>query len=366
MKKRTIITILIVLVLLALTIFQLARNKKKINDANKPKTEFSEAIPVYSMEVGKIPIEQTLVRTGTLIPIKEADINAITGGRLVSINFQLGSHVSQGAVVAKIDNQQVLLNIRSIELQRDQAKRDYDRYKALYEGDAAPEINYQNAQLQYENLTNQISILQKQLSDFNIKAPISGVVITKLKEPGEFVGPGAVLGHIVDVSSLKAIVKVGEADIYNLNVGQVVKVKTDVLNDAVLDGTITFISSKGDATHNYDVEVSIKNNGKFPLKAGTFVSVDFSRQSSETVLAIPRSALVESSQNPYIYVVENNVVVSKPVVLGRTFGNNVEILDGLSAGQRVITSGLINLKPGMKVRPIEHTVNNNATTTAQP
>src|SRR5690606_29837812 len=111
------------------------------------------------------------------------------------------------------DNQQVLLNIESSKLQRDQAKRDYERYKALFEGDAAPEINYQNAQLQYECAVNQIDILQRQLADYNIKAPISGVVISKMKEPGEFVAPGAVLGRIVDISSLKATVKVSEAEI---------------------------------------------------------------------------------------------------------------------------------------------------------
>lgn len=353
MKKRTIFSLLIVIVLIALAAFQLTKNKKKINDANQPREEHVDDIPVFTQEVQLMSIEQSLIRTGTLIPNKEAEINAVSGGLLTAVNFNLGTHVSKGAVLARIDNEQLLLNIRSVELQRDQAKRDYDRYKALFEGDAAPEINYQNAELQYESLSNQLSLLKKQLGDFNIKAPISGMIITKLKEPGEFVGPGSVLGHIVDISSLKATVKVGEADIYNLRVGQHVKVNTDVYNDAVFDGTITFISAKGDETHNYDVEVSIKNSSLHPLKAGTFVSVDFSKESSERVIAIPRSALVESTQNPYVYVIENGMVAEKRVVLGRSFGNNIEIIDGLKEGIQVITSGLINLKPGIKVRPYE-------------
>lgn len=352
MKKRSIVIVAIVLILAALTVFQLMRNKKKINEANKPKQEFNQEIPVFTMEVGMQPIDQSLIKTGNLIPIREADINAITGGRLVAVNFQLGSQVGQGSVVARIDNQQVLLNIESAKLQRDQAKRDYDRYKALYEGDAAPQINYQNAQLQYESAVNQISILEKQLGDFNVKAPISGTVITKMKEPGEFVGPGAILGHIVDISSLKATVKVSEADIYKLKTGQNVKVQTDVYSDAVFEGKITFISAKGDATHNYDVEVSIKNNGKYQLKAGTFVTVDFSQQSSEKAMMIPRTALVESTKNPYVYIVKNGVVASQKIVLGREFGNNIEVLDGLSQGDIVVTSGQVNLKNGLKVKPV--------------
>ena len=349
-------------VIAAAIAFQLTRNKKKINDANQPKQESNIEIPVFTTIIGRQPIEQSVIKTGNLIPIREADINAMMSGRLIAINFQLGSNVSQGAAVAKIDNQQLMLNIKAAELQRDQAKRDYDRYKALFEGDAAPEINYQTAQLQYDNAVNQISILQKQLGDFNVKAPISGTVITKLKEPGEFVGAGAPLGHIVDISSLKAIVKVSESDIYKMKMGQSVKIQTDVYGDAVFDGKITFISAKGDATHNYDVEVSLKNNQKYPLKAGTFVNVDFSQESSESILSIPRGALIESTQNPYVYVVENGIVVSRPVVISREFGNNLEIIDGLKEGEVVITSGQVNVKPGLKVRAVSAT----ETTTATP
>lgn len=352
MKKRTIIISVIVLVLAALAVFQLMRNKQKIDAANKPKEPFKFDIPVFTETIKLQPIEQALIKTGNLIPYREADINAVVGGRLVSVNFDLGSHVSQGAVVARIDNQQILINIESAKLQRDQAKRDYERYKALFEGDAAPEINYQNAQLQYENLNNQIDLLQRQLADYNIKAPISGTVVSKLKEPGEYVGPGAVLGHIVDISSLKATVKVGESDIYRLKVGQTVKVKTDVYGDHTFEGKITYISPQGDATFNYDVEILVKNSAQFPLKAGTFVSVDFSKESSEQVLAIPRSALVESTKNPYVYTVENGVAQVRRISLGREFGGYIEVVDGLKEGDVVITSGQINVKEGLKVNPI--------------
>lgn len=352
MKKRSIIITIVVLLIAALTVFQLMRNKSKIDAANKPKETFNHEIPVFTEVATKKPLEQTLIKTGNLIPIREADINAVMSGRLVAVNFQLGSHVNQGAVVARIDNQQVLLNIESAKLQRDQAQRDYERYKALYEGDAAPEINYQNAQLQYESLVNQIDILQRQLADYNIKAPISGTVISKMKEPGEFVGPGAVLGRIVDISSLKATVKVSESDIYKLKLGQLVKVKTDVYGDQIFEGKISYISAQGDATYNYDVEISVKNSAKYPLKGGTFVMVDFTQESSEKVLAIPRSALVESTKNPYVYIVQDGVVTIRRVVLGREAGNDIEIVDGIQEGDVVVTSGQINIKEGLKVKPI--------------
>lgn len=352
MKKKNLTFIIIVVIIAAAIIGILIKNKKTLDKRAAITSEIVVTeIPVYTMTLKPRTFDQNLVKVGTLIPHKEADINATVAGRLTSIKFDLGSQVSQGSHLASIDNKQIMLNIQAAELQRDQAERDYIRYKALYEGDAAPEVNYQNAKLQYDNAVTQIETLRKQLSDFNVKAPISGIVISKMKEPGEYVGPGAVLGHIVDISSLKVKVKVSENDVYTMNVGQPVNITTDIYPGINFEGKITFISAKGDEGHNYDVEITMKNNSKeYPLKAGTFANVDFIKQSSASIYAIPRAALVESLKNPYVYVVVDEIIEVRQVVLGKEIGEYIEVLDGLKENDVIVTSGMINIKPGIKVR----------------
>jgi multidrug efflux system membrane fusion protein len=90
--------------------------------------------------------------------------------------------------------------------------------------------------------------------------------------------------------------------------------------------TISYIAPQGDESHNYPVEIVIKNSNQ--LRAGTFVSVEFSQKSSQQALIIPRSALVESVRNPYVYTVENGVAKQRKIEVGRELGDNIEVLAG--------------------------------------
>jgi RND family efflux transporter MFP subunit len=351
MKKRIII-IGVVVVLAAAIAIKLGANKKKIDERNKPVLNTNVAIPVTAMTVGLQHVNDQLVKTGTLVPFKEADIMAISSGKLVAVNFELGSRVSEGAVIAQVDSRGQQLQLEAAQLQKSKSEKDYKRYKTLLEGEATTELTVQDTKLGLDNAVNQIEQLQKQISDNRIKAPVSGQVVSKLKEAGEFVNPGTVLGHIVDVSRLKVNVMVSERDVYTLKPGQTVKVTTDIYPGISFDSKITFISSQGDATHNYQVELQLANRSDYPLKAGTFVSADFARDSKEQKLLIPRSALVESLKNPYVYLAENNKAVIRKITVGREYGDLVEVLDGLNTGDVVITAGQVNIKEGSGIKAI--------------
>lgn len=346
----------IAIIVIAITL-RLASNKEKIDEQKKPKTASELAIPVSVVTLTEDIAENPLLKTGTLIPNKEADIMAVSGGKLVSINFNLGSHVGQGAVLAQVDNSGLSLSLSAAQLAKNKADKDFTRYQTLLKGEATTEVSFQDAKLNAENAANQIEQIKKQMSDNQIKAPINGQVVSKLKESGEFVNPGAVLGHIVDISRLKANVLVGEADAYTLKIGQNVKVSTDIYPGKIINGKITFISNQADGTHNYPVEITLENPKDTPLKAGTFAYVDFNRASHQPLLMIPRSALLKSIQNPMVFVVENNKAVIKKITLGRDFGGKIEVVSGLNAGDVVISSGQINVTEGTKIKGIEQTEN---------
>jgi len=351
MKKRMLIIGLVIIIVAAIG-FKLAANKKKLDEKKKPAVAADLVIPVNVITMQPQTVDNPLVKTGTLIPFKEADIMAISSGKLVALHFDLGSYVSQGAVVAQVDNKGLQLSLEAAQLTKNKADKDLKRYKALLAGEATTEVNFQDAQLNADNAANQIEQIQKQMSDNRIKAPVTGQVVSKLKEAGEFVNPGTVLGHIVDVGRLKVTVMVSENDAYTLKVGNPVRVTTDIYPGVSFDGKVSFISQQGDATHNYQVEIALTNRKDHPLKAGTFAYVDFERKSKEDRMLIPRSALVESMKNPVVYVVENGRAVSRKITLGREIGDQIEVTGGLSAGDQIITGGQVNITDGSKVRGI--------------
>lgn len=350
MKRKNIIIISVIVGLVALIGFRLAANKQKINEKKNVTQDANVQIPVNVVTAGNAQVNLSLVKTGTLVPYMEADIAATTSGNLQSVNFALGSHVSKGAVVAQIDNHMLQLKLEAAQLQQQKLQKDYDRYSRLLEGEATTETNLQDIKYNLDNATNQVSQIKKQIADNNIKAPVGGQIVAKNVEHGEFVSPGTVLGKVVDVTRLKVDVQLSENDAYKIKNGQEVKVTTDLYPGESFSGKVIFISQQGDAAHNYQVQIELPNSQAHPLKAGTFVYADFIRNSERNALQIPRSALVESMKNPYVYTVENGKAMVRKITIGADLGNNIEVLDGLKEGDVVVVNGQINLSNGSAVR----------------
>lgn len=354
MKKGVKITIIVVVVLAIAggIIWKLASNYKKIEaKKNEESTKADFAVPVNVVTIAPQTLGGELVKTASLVPFQEADIMVAAPGQVTSLKFDLGSKVSEGQIIGRTDSRLKELSLQSAELALAKLEVDYKRYKELFEGGGVTEVNFKEIEYNYNNTKLQVEQGRKQVSDAQIKAPVSGTVISKNIEVGEFANPGTPLGTVVDISKLKINVKVSETDVYAMTEGLAVKVTAQQFPGETWTGKVRFVSPRGDAAHNYTVEVVI-DNPKNKLKAGTFVYVDFSRETSESVIQVPRSALPESVKNPYVYLNINNRAIKKVVTPGREIGDNVEILDGLKAGDQVIVNGQINLRDSTKIEPI--------------
>jgi RND family efflux transporter MFP subunit len=354
MKKKRIWTIVAIALMLVLIVFRLASNKRKI-EANKkivPQAA-ATAIPVNVDTVKYMMITDKLLKTGNLIPWQEANLTATSAGNLQFVHFDVGTMAHAGEMLAQVDTRMLQLKLEAARLQEQKLASDYQRYNTLLKGDATTETNVRDIKFNLDNTRNQISQLQKQISDNQIKAPFSGQIVQKSADQGIYVNPGTVLGKIVDISKLRAALKVTEAEVYKLHNGQKVNITTDIYPERVFTGQVNFISQQGDAAHNYDVQIVLDNSTKFPLKAGTYIYVDFIQNSKHSALQIPRSAIVESLQNPYVYLVENNHAVKRNITVGKESGDQLEVLSGLQAGDRIITNGQINITNGSAVQIVK-------------
>lgn len=351
MKKLPIFIALAAVLVFGLIGFRLASNKKKIDAKNAPVVARDVAIPVTVATVEAGNVSQQLVKTGNLIPFRETNITATTAGKVTRVNFNLGSQLREGQTLVEFDNRLKELSLQATQLTIDKLKKDVDRYQNLLAGNATTEIQVNEVRYNYEAALNQAEQLKKQIQDAAVKAPIGGQVVQKAVEPGVFVTVGSVLGKVLDVSRLKVNVLVNESDVYSLRPGQAVKVTADVFPGRVFPGRVTYIAPQGTEEHNYPVEITIASAGG--LKAGTFVNVDFSQPSSQKALLIPRLALLESIQNPSVYVVSNNVARQRKITVGRDLGDHLEVLSGLQPGDVVVTTGQLNLSDGKAVRVTE-------------
>lgn len=349
--KTRIISIAVVLVVIAGITFTLMGNKKEIDKKNKPVDRSEIPVAVTVIEVKALPMSGDILLPAVLEPKDQSTVSIGTSGKLETLRIELGTKVSKGQVIGTIDTKVKQVDLKSKELSVAKLKLDYERNKELLKGNAISENAVIEAKYNYETKQLEVAQLKQQIADANILAPISGIITEKKMMPGEYVNVGAAIATIVDVSKLKTIVYVNEREVYKLKMKQSATITSDVFPGQKIKGEISYISPQGDENHNYKIEVLVSKSGVADLKAGTYVKVSFDMQAEGNVLQIPKKALAQGSKNPYVFIAESNNKASKrKIVLGRESGEYVEVLSGLTAGERVITDGQINVISGSNIQ----------------
>ena len=345
--KNNIIVGIIALLLVGGMVYKLTQNKKEIDKNAMPVDRSNVPVAVTTFDANYLPVSTVYALPAVLDINKSGIITATQPGKLASFNIEIGSHVSKGQLIGKIDSKQREIGIKSSEATIKKLESDIKRTEDLIAGDAAPanainDLNYnlETTKIQKENY-------QQQIADNNIYAPISGIVVQKNANAGEFANPGSPLATIMDISVLKAIVYVSESNIYDLKIGQSAQITSSVFPGKLTKGIIKYIAPKGDENHNYRVEVEIPNSG---YKAGTYVNVKFSFKKPTDALQIPKIALVEGVKNPYVYVVNGNNIAIRKIEIGEEVGQNIVVRSGLTPGEKVVTSGQINLSEKSKIQ----------------
>ncbi|MDX2304179.1 MAG: efflux RND transporter periplasmic adaptor subunit [Microscillaceae bacterium] len=361
MKK--VVWILVVLGIIAFFAFTLYSNKKEINQAAQFRDKVTD-VPVRVTKAAYQPMDYAYAYLGSFAPIREVSFGAETQGRITQIFVQEGDMLSQGQLLAKIDDEKLRLKLSSEQVALENQKsvhqkltRDLERYENLKEANAVTDINYQQSKLSEKqsgfsekSAAIQIKLTEKDLRLTQITAPISGILTEKRFEVGSVVNFGNPLGTITDISSVKLVALIPEADILKFSQGQEVKVTADVYPDREFVGTITLIGVKADAAHNYKVEVLVSNSREAFLRAGMYGKIKGKSTQKQDRLLIPRTALVGSIKQPQIFVAQNGTARLRDVVIGDSFGDSLEIISGLKAGESVIITGQLNLEDGTTIK----------------
>jgi RND family efflux transporter MFP subunit len=346
MKNKIIVGIIAIL-LIGGMVYKLTQNKKEIDKNSTPKDRSNVPVSVTTFDANYFPVSTDYALPAVLDINKSGIITATQPGKIAYFNVEIGSHVSKGQLIGKIDSKQREIGIKSSEATIKKLEADIQRTKDLIEGDAAPATAINDLNYNLESTKIQKENMEQQIADNNIYAPISGIVVQKNANAGEFANPGAPLASIMDISVLKAIVYVSEGNVYDLKIGQPAQITSSVFPGKVTKGIVKYIAPKGDENHNYRVEVEIPNSG---YKAGTYVNVKFNFKKPADALQIPKIALVEGVKNPYVYIVNGNSIAIRKIEIGEEIGQNIVVRSGLTPGEKVVTSGQINLSEKSKIQ----------------
>ncbi|MES2240235.1 MAG: efflux RND transporter periplasmic adaptor subunit [Bacteroidota bacterium] len=354
--KKYITTGIIIIVALALIGFILTKNKESNEAKIAIVAEKNAAVSVKVAAVKTEEISLDFVANGNFEPKQELSLEAEKSGKVIQVLAKEGDRVTVGQTLAIMRGDAINVNAQAAEAAYLNAKADYSRFDNAYKTGGVTKQQLDQSKVALTNAEANYKQAKINIGDTRIKAPINGIINKKLIEPGSMLAamPPTKMFEIVNVNTLKLKVTVNESQVANLKIGNNITVKSSVYPDKDFTGKITFIAPKADSSLNFPIEIEITNNANNDLKAGMYGTAVFkSAQQKQNLTVVPRTAFVGSVSSNQIFVVENGIAKLKTVTAGRILGDKVEILNGLSDGELVITTGQINLQDGNSVEVIK-------------
>jgi RND family efflux transporter MFP subunit len=345
--KTKVIMSLSVIAVLAVIIGILFNNKAK--SVKSAKSGEFITYPVNVVQVTKENVQEQLSLTGTINAFSDVTVISETSGKVTEVHAEIGDYKSAGSVIVKVDDEIKKANFELAEANYNKAKKDLERFKKLALTNSASDQQMEGAQLAFQSAEAQYTIAKRQFNDTKITTPISGVITSRPVEIGTMINNGMAVANVANISQLKVRINLSEADAFKVKVGDTVGIVTDVYTEHRYTGKIKSISDKCDDVHTYPVEIIINNDKKFPLKAGMFGRIFFNSNLNGISITIPRDALIGSSRDAKVYVVNNGIANLRDIEVGLEFGTKLQVIRGLNEGETIVVAGQSNLKDGYKV-----------------
>ncbi|MBU1101640.1 MAG: efflux RND transporter periplasmic adaptor subunit [Bacteroidetes bacterium] len=334
------------------------------NSSSQMAEETNKGVPVEVMVVSKKSIEQNIPLTGVLTPINSVDLIAEVSGKIIEVRKELGSKISKSDTLAVIDEriprsnyEQAKAQVLSAENNLRIAKINVDSDKELLEQGDISKLAYENSVFNYKSAEANLlaakanfSVQKKALDDTRITSPISGLVARKNVELGTMINMGTTMYRVVDLNTLKVNVGVPQALIGNVKKGDKAVIDVSGIGNGKFYGIVKHISPQADEeTGSFQVEIHVANNSEMKMRAGMTAKVNLVVAEDEDKLVIPDYAIVTMNGGNYAYKLADGQAKLTELKLGKAYGSQIEVYEGLNEGDKIVVVGMKNLGVDTKV-----------------
>ncbi|MGB5223854.1 MAG: efflux RND transporter periplasmic adaptor subunit [Arenicellales bacterium] len=320
-------------------------------DSDKPAKKKK---PVHLVETASVKLESvglTQIRTGSLTSPREVKIFNQEEGTIIEMPYFEGDTVSKGDVVVRLDDKILRANLTRAQATHRKTKLDLKRIQDLYKKKLSSDEALNRSETELAIAAAEQEMFATRVGYTVISAPISGIVSQRLSEPGNIAERYTHLLTISDHSALVTEVNVSELMVSHLNINDDVTVIIDALGNTVFDGRISRIHPNLDPlTRRGTVEVTLTPvpTGARP---GQLCRVTFNTRTAERLM-IPFRALRRDNKGEYVFLLDGSKVVRASILSGLRIAEQVEILQGLETGQRVVTRGFLDLVENKPVKDL--------------
>lgn len=306
------------------------------------------AFPVEVFVVKNRSLEQKISSTGNLIAYESVQIRPERAGKLTDLNFQESSPVKEGQLLARIDDSELLAQKNRLTVNLDLAQKEVARGKELIavQGISAEEM---------DRLTNRVDDIQAeqkiidiQINKSKIYAPFSGLLGLRLVSRGAYITPNDILVELQQINPIKLEFDVPERYLPMVRAGQNLEF-TIVGSDKTFEAKVYALGAEiSPTTRTFKVRATAGNNQNF-LKPGQFAKVTLVTGVNNRAIMVPTDAVIPVLDGKQVFVARKGRAIATKVETSERLADEVEIIDGLVAGDTIIVSGLLSLTDGSPV-----------------
>ena len=345
-KGKIIVIASVLLIIAALTIF-------KINDIQSKEAGqggFGRgALGVEVKVLNGENLDKKIYSSGSILSDEEVELRAEASGKVISINFNEGKPVNKGDLLVKINDDELQAQLKIAEADLELAKQKEFRSEKLLEKQGISREAYDEIVNQRQNLEAEIELLNAKIDKTEIKAPFSGIIGFRHISEGAYVTPQTQIASLQKVNPVKLEFSVPQKYFDIVKTGTTINFSIPA-NESSYSAKIYAIEPKIDrATRTLLIRARCGNKDR-TLMPGAYAEIELLLDEINNTIMIPTQALIPDLKSEKVYVYSDGKAQPRLVQTGIRTDKEVQIIDGLNPGDTLITSGIINLRPGLDVK----------------
>lgn len=352
-KKKWIITsVILVVFCTGLVVYNHYRGSSSAADADPSEISIPRKSSVLNVN-GLVVRPQTLTdgntSVGSLLPDEEVDLSFETSGKIVSINFQEGSTVRKGELLAKVNDKPLLAQLSRYEAQLKLAEDRVYRQSALLEKDAVSQEAYEQARTELAMLNADIDIVRSNIALTELHAPFDGVIGLRNVSEGAYASPSVVVAKLTKIKPLKIDLSVPERYASQIKPGTRLTFTVEGYNETFHAEVYATESKIDPNTHYFSVRAHYPNT-RGRLLPGRFVSVKIRMHDIPDAIAIPTQAVVPEMGVDKVFLYKGGKAHAVAIKTGLRTESRIQVVEGLAPGDTLIVSGTLQLREGLPVK----------------
>jgi len=301
------------------------------------------AVPVRSEQVA-FDIEAL----GTTRANESVEITSKVVNQVTAVRFEEGQQVARGAVLVELDSEQVRADLAAAEAALAESRSQFQRSRELYTTRILSDAQLEQIEATFKANEARVASARARVNDTVIRAPFAGRVGLRRVSVGSLISPGTVITTLDDTSTIKLDFTIPETFLPVVQPGLAITASSVAYPDLSFSGKVSSVDSRVDpATRSVTVRALVPN-AEGLLKPGMFLTTRLSRGAVDALL-IPEQALVPEGGEAFVFVVKDGVAEKRKVQIGQRRVGQVQVVEGLAAGELVVTEGTQKLRDGAPV-----------------